>query len=298
MANLATFGDLKTRLARRVGASHADDLTTLGEYGLEALRDVYRRFKWPSRRRVAHLLTSAAIDISIDAALRGDPNVTVPLAMDPTHVGWKVNKGWGNPGYEIESIAAPNVVLVRPWAEDDIAAPTEGKLYNDLLELPDDCAEVATEDIALLDSSGAPLAWKQRTEANAEYVFPRGQGRPGWITYGDHDLAPDGSVEHRNLRVGPNAPDAQYAVRVGYWRKYPTPSGDGDAILLPEDLRDLAVWGALYRAYSEPPWINDTQAASMKQLYEVELDIALRDSSKEGDAEMFVIDRFDEGSYY
>lgn len=298
MANLATFGDLRSRVASRVGASRDADLTRMGEYCLESLRDVYRRVKWPDRRRKVELMTDAAADITITAATRGSDQVTATGLTETTHERWFLNKGWGNPGYEIDSISGTTITLERAWAEDDISSATAGKVYNHHLELPADVGEIITEEVLLLDSSGRPIEWKDRLTAAWDQAYPRSEGRPLWVTYADHLLDRTDQVHRRRLRVGPNAPDNKYALRVGYYRSYPDSPALTDPILLPPDLRDLAMWGALYRAYSEPPWLNEANAIQMKQMYETEMDISSRTSGKEGTSEAFVVDRFDEGSYW
>lgn len=293
MANLATFGDLKTRVATRVGASRAADVTRIGEYCLEACREVWRRFSWPERRRRVVLVTKAPGTVTLTVT---NNNAAATVTAGSVAIGDKLVVAWGDAPYVAKNVSGANVTL------DRVYLGTSGSqvfvTFQDELDLPADAAEVLTEDIQILDGSGPPIEWKDRITGAWEYAYPRSSGRPLWMTYGDNKLDPStGLMTGARVRVGPSAPDQAYALRLGYLNVYPTPAGDGDALLIPQDRRDLAVWAALYRAYTEPPWLSEVNAGQMKGLYEAQLDIALR-TQKEGTADIFVIDRMDEGAFW
>lgn len=301
MGHLDLFGELKDRVAVRVGASREQDVERIRDYCLEALRDVWRRHPWAERRDDCVVQTVPNFELTVGVT-NGSRLISSAALFDTAafpsgHALRNLMPGWANAPYEIESVTdASNAVLARDYLGETNAA-LEASIYQDRILLPQDVAEVLTEDISLLDERGKPLTWMERLTGRWEYAYPRAVGRPDWLAYGKSFKREDGTVQHRTMRVGSRAPDKIYAIRIGYRNEYPGRDDDKAPVLVPESRRDVVVWGALMRAYSEPPWVNEGNALQFKQLYEAELGIA-RESEKEGDAELFVIERYDEGALY
>ena len=297
MSTIITFGDLVNFVASRVGASR-QDLTRIDEYCFNALRQVWRRFQWPERRRKGYLEIPASDDLIVD--LNYQDGLVRRAGGDPwvpgTWVGWTFIQ-FGNPGYEVIDVPDPDTMaLGRPFlGETQLSAGAF--VYQDTFQMPDDFAEVVEDELLMLWGEGYPLDWIDQVEGRRLAPYLVGPGRPWWATEGPRVRGDDNLYDKRSLRFGPYAADVTYPVDFAYYCEYPElPDSEPDRsdakLLIPEGRRDLCAWRALSDAYSEHPFTDGTQMERFEGRYERELDVALR-SEKEAVTDVTYLEAFD-----
>lgn len=302
MANLETFGDLKTRVAVRVGVGNrASDLVRIGEYCLEALRDVFRRGHWPERRTHVHLQLTAPQTLTGSWA-QGSATVVVPAGpFASTDVGkFLIPGGWGLPPYRISGYTDPTTVTVERTLFETSVVAGEITFFTDEVALPTDCGEIIDDDVRLLYESGYPLTFFQASDMTKRKPYPTSTGRPTIWSPAPRRIPTGGAavdpLSVRYIRVGEKAPDQAYWVYLPYYRTYPDPADDNAKIWLHPDRRDLAQWKALANAYAEPPFLDIAAAERMEQKYEDELDEAMRSQHEEA-GEIIYVESFDENNW-
>lgn len=282
-------GDIISHVAARVGASRASDIDRIRTYTVDALKEVYRRFRWPDRRATADIAMTPSVEVTY-TSVKGSLIVTVAGA-DPSWAGRRF-ACLSTPSYEIEGVVGDELTLKRPMFEDSVTDGS-GVIFLDTIQLPQDVAEIVEQEIRVLATDGGPVTWVLATDYNRRWPWPQSMGIPYAACEGPKAFDADTSRTSRTLRVGPNAADDAYVIRIPYYKHYPEVVDDTDPVLIPEENRDLAVYLAMSAAYSEYPFADTQQAERWEGKYERELDKALR-SQKETDTDTVVINQFDE----
>lgn len=282
MANLANFGDLKTRLGQILGMDQDAQLTLLGEFINEAGAEVYHAHAWPRRKMYAVLSLEAAIEVDADtgglAGTAGSDTLTTIDGRDFTaYQEWKIARG-GVPAAEWYWINADDAAtgagaLKVNHAARETFADEAYVLYRDEYVLPAQVHSLLAKEIHLLGPDNTVLTQIDQSDAAEFWPDPTGLGIPRRFMVTSVDPAEDAQDENASLgtsnqlriRLGPLAPDEAYRLRFGFLRRWEMLSADGDVPLLHYDLRPLIIEAALVLAYNYLDEFRDSATLVQRQ---------------------------------
>lgn len=297
--SLDTFGAMWQNVAARAGASRDSDVARIKGYAWQGLVNVWRRFQWPERERNVEL-TTVSLVAGMTCAWANDSDVVSWVSGPTPDAAWAgrwIAPGWTAP-YKVLSVSGNDITVHRPFLDDSLTIVSP--VYVTELELPVGVAEILEQDIQLLYKTGATLGFASAPNARRSSPFPRAGGVPLLWSPGRRVVDATGVFSLRSLNVGPNAPDRRYVLSVNYLCHYPPlPDVDPDSepIHVPDERRELVVWNALSRAYTEHPFVDTQQAERFEALYEKNLSIALNAHKEEAGAVEYVRG-YDEGDRY
>lgn len=296
MANLATFGDLKTRLGKLLNMSQSDQQTLLGEFINEAGAHAYHAHAWPRRRMygVLELEPSTVVDADTGglAGSVGSDILTTIDAQDFTGFdGYKIARG-GIPSDEWFWINADHVsttngaakVNYKPRETFDSEAYA---IYKDEYALPTTVHSVLADDVVLMGPDGEPLYQIPEFEAPALWPSPTGYGVPRRFAITSYDPAASaqdenatiGTAEAIRLRFGPLVPGSgeRYRIRYAYLRRWTILTDDADVPVFDYDLRPLIIEGALALAYA---YLDEFRDSRMVERQEARYRRALKEKAR------------------
>ena len=207
-------------------------------------RDVIRARDWPSLKLQDFVTavapyTTGTVTVAVDGTTVTGSGTTFTSAM----AGRKFCTGYSSPWYQIASQdSATQLTLDDAWVESALSGATY-IVYEDRISLPSNCGklyELWYHDV----NQRYELAERSRERLFGVVGLPTSQDEPYFYAHVEDD-----SSGNMQIQVGPHAPSKAYRLEVVYRKKQvELVEGSQETFTVPDELVDLVIQGAYYRA--------------------------------------------------
>lgn len=264
-----TFGNLRTRVMNelRMPVSNTTEATKVDAVMNLVYRDICAKQDWWWLYKRTTINTTPKITDGTVSVTENDNDITFSTApqqfsanVDVTRFALIITGQEDDPSavYRIATHTAATVATLDAGYTGDTDTAAEFTLYQDQYELPSDMGKLLH-----VKRFGYPTPMKRigLEELSALKQRDQSEGAPLAYTILDHSTTGDPQQE-RLLHVYPY-PDRAYRMEVWYKQNLNTEMATGNEPFIPDDYRQVLVYGTLARAY--PIFLNDTERGGFYQ---------------------------------
>ena len=255
-ANL-TYAGIETRVANalRIPTTNTTEMTKLAAIINECYRDVYMKHDWWWLLKRTVINTTLKISTSMSVTI-GSTSITLSTAPAVDLEQWSLvvpgNAADAGAVFIVASTGTGTAQQIDAGYTGATSTAVTGNFYEDRLQLPDDVGKVIQvkrfgEAIPI-----TPIGLERMSTLKMQDTS---EGKPEFWSIYDY-LTTGGPTTVRMLIVHPY-PDVRYRLEIFYKQQLNTELSSTTQPFLPDEYRQLLVYGALARAY--PIYLNDLE---------------------------------------
>ena len=238
-----TFENMQDDVFSATGLDATGDLAAVKRALNAVARNVEYAHNWRHRLKDGYLSTVTPYATGTVTATNASATVTGSGTTFATFTAGakKFALAYSSPWYYASRDSATQLTLTQSQTyAEDTATDSDFVLYADTYDLATDVLSLADDSFRLHTARpNGTLDWVPMSRLDRDHYIHGVTGRPqAWSE------EPDYTAGTRRVRVYP-IPDAVYRVRYSYWKKYTDMSGSSDECDVPEERRELVVWGAI-----------------------------------------------------